>query len=127
MEVSRAGGLGLVLAEMWEDNGRGLVLVEEVVPGSNAAKAKGIRVGDTLVGVVGSQGLAFGTTTEGVDWDNTIAALTETAGDTLKLMMKRLTKRGRFNVKVRVGEGGFVWVFVYRTGQHLILELRRSL
>jgi len=101
VEVSRDGGLGLVLAEMWEENGRGLVLVEEVVPGSNAAKAEGIGVGDTLVGVVGSKGLAYGATTEGVNWDATIEALTETEGDSLKLMMKRLTKRGRFNVKVQ--------------------------
>jgi len=128
VEVSREGGLGLVLAEMWEDNGRGLVLVEEVVPGSNAAKAKGIRVGDTLVGVVGSQGLAFGATTEGVDWDATIAALTETAGDKLTLMMKRLTKRGRFNVKVTSSEGKDMGTFQCASGANLRMEfLRRGL
>ena len=91
----------MVLAEMWEENGRGLVLIEEIVTGSNAAKAKGIAVGDTIVGVVGSKGLAFGADTEGVDWETTVAALSGgVEGDNLKLMMKRLTLRGRMTVKV---------------------------
>ena len=72
VSVQREGGLGLILGEVWASPGfddEGLVLVEEVVRGSNAANAGGIAVGDTILGVSGTRGVASGVATEGKNWD----------------------------------------------------------
>lgn len=129
--VSREGGLGLVLAEMWaEGDGsqRGLVLVEEIVAGSNSESAGGIAVGDTILGVSGAGGLAAGVMTEGRDWDTTIDALTSLDGAELTLVMKRLVARGRINVQVTASTGEDLGTFNCASGSNLRMEfLRRSL
>eukprot|EP00614_Pseudopedinella_elastica_P010120 CAMPEP_0172591118 /NCGR_PEP_ID=MMETSP1068-20121228/9767_1 /TAXON_ID=35684 /ORGANISM="Pseudopedinella elastica, Strain CCMP716" /LENGTH=328 /DNA_ID=CAMNT_0013387341 /DNA_START=66 /DNA_END=1052 /DNA_ORIENTATION=- len=130
--VQRAGGLGLVLSEVWADedagSDRGVVLVEEVVENSNAAKAGGIAVGDTIVGVFGASGLAEGSTTEGLNWDSTVDALGAVDGPEITLTMKRLVKRGRINVRVTASTGENLGTFNCPSGANLRMEfLRRQL
>lgn len=81
--IPREGGLGLVLGELWaagDGSGRGLVLVEAIAEGGNAARVGGIAVGDSIVGVIGEGGLADGIDTEGKDWDVTIGAIASMKG-----------------------------------------------
>jgi ferredoxin len=130
VKIRREGGLGLILAEMWckgDGSGRGVVLVEEVVKGSNAAEAGGIEVGDTILGVHGQDGLGRGMSTQGMDWETTVAALT-VAGSELTLSMQRLVKRGRINVQVTGSQGQDLGTFDCASGSNLRMEfLRRGL
>eukprot|EP00613_Pedinella_sp_CCMP2098_P002128 CAMPEP_0171626118 /NCGR_PEP_ID=MMETSP0990-20121206/19827_1 /TAXON_ID=483369 /ORGANISM="non described non described, Strain CCMP2098" /LENGTH=321 /DNA_ID=CAMNT_0012193403 /DNA_START=85 /DNA_END=1050 /DNA_ORIENTATION=- len=131
VKVQREGGLGLVLAELWsmdDGSGRGLVLVEEIVDGSNAAKAIGIEIGDTILGVSGKDGLRSGVSTQGMDWDTTVGALTGIEGPELTLVMQRLVKRGRIDVQVTGSQGQDLGTFNCASGSNLRTEfLRRSL
>ena len=131
VEVVRDGGLGLILGEMWgAQNGddSGLVLIEEVVKGSNADLAGGIAVGDTILGVYGEDGIASGVTTEGKNWDATIGALTSVPGDAVTLIMKRLVRRARMNVHVTASDGTDLGSFNCPSGANLRMEfLRRGL
>ena len=128
--MQRDGGLGLVLAEMWADgSGRGLVLVEEIAAGSNAAKCGGgIAVGDALIGISGKGGLAEGQGVEGRDWEETVAALGDVEGSEITLFMKRLVQRGRISVSVTSSSGIDLGTFTCASGANLRMEfLRRQL
>jgi hypothetical protein len=131
VSVQREGGLGLILGEVWASPGfddEGLVLVEEVVRGSNAANAGGIAVGDTILGVSGTRGVASGVATEGKNWDATIEALTSVEGDAVDLVMKRLVRRERIDVHVTASDGTDLGSFSCPAGANLRMEfLRRQL
>ena len=127
VNVRKEGGLGLVLAEMWaaaDGPGvveastraeRGLVLVEEIVEGSNAAAAlPAIEIGDTIIAVTSPKG---GTVdTEGLNWDATVGALGGAGGDEITLMMKRLVPRATVKVKVTGSDGSDLGVFEAAAG-----------
>ena len=127
VNVRKEGGLGLVLAEMWaaaDGPGvveastraeRGLVLVEEIVEGSNAAAAlPAIEIGDTIIAVTSPKG---GTVdTEGLNWDATVGALGGAGGDEITLMMKRLVPRATVTVKVTGSDGSDLGVFEAAAG-----------
>lgn len=112
--VSRDGGLGLELLELagGREDGFGITIVTAVGEGSNAAKA-GILPGDSIATVS-----VVSTTTDGsgnveqmertancecMDFDNTIATLTQFPGDTdteLILGIKRMRRWPKVTVEV---------------------------
>lgn len=127
VRVSRDGGLGLILAEMIQfgDQNRGLVLVEEIVAGSNAEAAGKIRVGDSIMAV---QGNGEAVDVQGLDWDSTVGALTSVSGDSILLTMKRMIKRATVKVTVTAGDGSNLGSFECASGANLRMEfLRRTL
>lgn len=85
-------GLGIGLAEVGSSGDNGLVLVETLVEGGNAAAAGGILPGDALV-AVGDVG-APRVDVEGLSYDRTMSALLDldpTSGGAV-IMVKRLSK-----------------------------------
>lgn len=70
--ISQTGGLGIGLTEAYAiDDESGLVLVDEIFPGSNAEKAVQLRVGDSLVGI-SSPDDKFQLSLEGLNFDKTV-------------------------------------------------------
>jgi len=103
--VSREGGLGLGLSEMMAGrDGRGLVLVEDVAEGGNAATTGQFRVGDALSWVGEEPGDM--TRVEGLDFDGTLAALGKYADrEAVTLVAKRLVRRQPLEVTLVQPDG----------------------
>lgn len=73
--IRMAGGLGLELSEAYlRDETSGLVLIENIVPGSNAAQTNLIQPGDLLLSIASTQESSY-TSLEGLNFDQTINIL----------------------------------------------------
>lgn len=118
--VRREGGLGIGLAELYADpdasSEKGLVLIEALVEGGNAANSKLMSIGDTLLRV-------GKTDVEGKDWDTTVAALGAATGEEVKLRMKRLEPKARIKVEVIDASGEPAGAFEVGAGANLRMAL----
>jgi hypothetical protein len=109
--LKRTGGLGLDLLEynVGKDD-LGLVLIGDVIPGSNAAAAGGFEVGDAL-SEISSVGQGPGeqplvTRLEGLNFDETVRMLgLYSEYDQVRITVKRMALRGAVTV-VMVGPDG---------------------
>lgn len=130
VEVSRAGGLGLVLEELADIDGtRGLVLIEELVADSNAARLESICVGDSIIQVQGAGAPdVTAIDVEGKNWERTIDALTAVSEDSVLLTMKRLVQRATVKVSVTGIDKTDLGTFECPAGSNLRMEmLKRGL
>lgn len=112
--VSRAGGLGLDLAEMQRTKGKGgLVLIADIAKGSNAEKAGKFKVGDALLSVADARTPTESISLQGLNFDATVEALGSFPDDckSLELTLMRLVKREKINIEVYGPDGTFVETF----------------
>jgi len=97
-KICRTGGLGLNLIEYKRAvDGRSMVLIESITPGSNAEKSGTVMVGDTITAVGLDSNMSR---TEGLGLDDTLDAIGSASPEAseLILVLKRLVKRRTIRV-----------------------------
>ena len=116
IRLSRKGGLGLDLLEFDTGKGKtGLVLVGDILPGSNAEKCGLFKPGDALSqisSVVSGNEVPVIGKLEGLNFDETVNVLSNFSEyDEVEIVVKRLVKRGEIIVQI-VGPQGKQTVIV---------------
>ena len=105
VKMSKKGGLGLDLIELYTDRSNsGLVVINEILPGSNADKTGKFKVGDTLLSIAAvtpSDSSLQPASLEGLNFDSTIDEISKFAEyDDIVLTGRRLVQRKKITVKL---------------------------
>lgn len=111
IEVSKINGIGLDLVEVSNkaDGVSGLVLIYEIIPGSNAEKTGSFLPGDALTRI-STKDKAIDVT--GLNYDQTLNAIGKFEGsETLSITIQRLQLRKEIKVKVVGPQGEYVTEF----------------
>lgn len=119
VRLSREGGLGLDLVEVSnKDPKHGLVVINEIIPDSNAAKSKILQLGDALISISGAtpsgnlicnlQGLSLDATF------NELGRFSEASE--VVIVARRLIKRKNVVVRVYGSEGEYFTNFTVLSG-----------
>ena len=99
--LEREGGLGLELVEMANNQkGVGIVVVEALVEGGNAAREGTLRPGDALA-ACGPEGGPL-KLIEATPWDETVSALGAIEGDRVEMIVKRLVRIPKVDVTLKM-------------------------
>ena len=116
VQMSKKGGLGLDLIELYTDKSNsGLVVINEILPGSNADKTGKFKIGDTLLSIAAvtpSDSSLQPASLEGLNFDSTIDEISKFAEfDDIVLTGRRLVQRKKITVKL-FGPTGIVQIYV---------------
>lgn len=105
--VSQKGGIGISLSEFQVGNlNSGLVLIDEIFPGSNAEKTGALKIGDSLISFSAVEDNSFTTSVEGLNFDSTIKELKRFSEfETIALKVKRLVQRKEITVQMYGPQG----------------------
>ena len=115
VKMSKKGGLGLDLIELYTDKSNsGLVVINEILPGSNADKTGKFKVGDTLLSIAAvtpSDSSLQPASLEGLNFDSTIDKISKfTEYDDIVLTGRRLVQRKKITVKL-FGPTGIAYLY----------------
>lgn len=124
-DMPTKGGFGLNLIEYCRVNdGKPMVFVESICPGSNAAASNRLRPGDTLT-YIGQEPHGM-TRLEGLELDSTLATLNSAliAQSSVTIVAKRLVKRTVLNLKFI--DGNLSTVVTTLAGSNLRSEMMKA-
>mmetsp|Transcript_15434 Transcript_15434/g.15558 ORF Transcript_15434/g.15558 Transcript_15434/m.15558 type:complete len:301 (+) Transcript_15434:109-1011(+) len=116
--VTPQGGLGLSLLEAYSlKQQSGLVLIDEIIPGSNAEKGGGFQIGDSIVSIASLGDDIKITTVEGRNFDYTVNELRKFSEyEKIAITVKRPVKRKEIDVKMYGPKGEFAGNFTVLSG-----------
>lgn len=115
VRLPKQGGLGLDLLEVSKRDPRhGLVVINEIIPDSNAANAKVFQIGDALISISGQTPTGNITCNlQGLNFDSTLAELQKFSDSSeVVIVARRLIKRKNVLVKVYGPKGMLSLMFV---------------
>ena len=104
-----SGGLGLSLLEAQVGKlTSGLVLIDDIFPGSNAEKAGGLLIGDALMSVASAENSSVSTSVEALNFDATLKELRRFSEySDIIITVRRIVPRKEILVKMVGPQGNY--------------------